>query len=539
MKWNLFFLIGVIITGLVISQDLIDKPVTNAGELSVDLNTNNLVYNFDWGHTNITIYKAFANYTIYNKTTGKNKTMYNYTLLDYGANDVAVNKVNDKWEFTAIDNSLSKNELGRYKLVINSTEEMIHTYNEVNETYFYKYPVLYNYHENPKDYWNEFRHIFNYKYLCSKPYSKCEWIWRGDSTELYFKSYNLIEDKSIVNVSNCRTLDVEDEYYQLNTSINSAVEEECILIKADSVTFDLNSYSITDTTGGAIMIWSSSDYAVIKNGNVIDSSTGLFFAILSSLNSVINMTFDSNGNGLTFYNSSNNNVYNSSFIDNNIGINFLYTSKSNNVFNSVISGSATNDVKLLSISTNNFMINSTYDILKENVDATSYLYRKWYYRAYVNDSCNNLVENANVSIYNNLGVPQINLTTDGTGYTPIYNIIDYLNFRGVRTYYSNYSINVTHNDYFNITTNYNVTLEETNLKDVNTFTEPNITAFDGLINCSCNWNFNNNQNSLPNITFFDTGTLILNANWSFAEPRHDITGETGCSLIIKKGVEWI
>jgi len=86
---------------------------------------------------------------------------------------------------------------------------------------------------------------------------------------------------------------------------------------------------------------------------------------------------------------------------------------------------------------NNTFINMTYN--SETVDAGGELIRKWYYRAYVNDTNGNKVS-ANVSVYNVSGNYMASLISSGTtGYTSTYNIIDYVNTGGTRSYYSNYS----------------------------------------------------------------------------------------------------
>ncbi len=111
---------------------------------------------------------------------------------------------------------------------------------------------------------------------------------------------------------------------------------------------------------------------------------------------------------------------------------------------------------------NNTFLNTSYE--NESVDSDLELIRKWYYRAYVNDSNNNNVENANVTAFNVSGDYNFNITTDATGYTSQITITEYVN-NGTTVYYSNYTIyadNITHSD----SHPYNVTLEQNNYKDV-------------------------------------------------------------------------
>ena len=113
-------------------------------------------------------------------------------------------------------------------------------------------------------------------------------------------------------------------------------------------------------------------------------------------------------------------------------------------------------------------LNVSYSV--EDVFADSNLIRKWYYRAYVNDTSGNNISNANVTAFNSTSNYQFNLTTDSTGYTNITEIIDYINNGGTNTYYSLYTI-YANNITFSVNHTYNVTLEQNNLKDVFTLGE--------------------------------------------------------------------
>lgn len=77
------------------------------------------------------------------------------------------------------------------------------------------------------------------------------------------------------------------------------------------------------------------------------------------------------------------------------------------------------EMALISNSYNNTMLNVTYDNSNDYVfgDFHSSAFRKWYYRAYVNDSAGDPVKNANVTAYDVNGDYAFELTTDGTGYT--------------------------------------------------------------------------------------------------------------------------
>jgi len=115
------------------------------------------------------------------------------------------------------------------------------------------------------------------------------------------------------------------------------------------------------------------------------------------------------------------------------------------------------------------LLNVSYISEEFTLDALSDggLTRKWYYRAYVNDSTNgNALEGINVTAYNVSDDYQFNLTTDATGYTQKTEVIDYLANGTAKNYYSLYTIYAGNETYPYSSHTYNVTLIKNNLKDV-------------------------------------------------------------------------
>jgi hypothetical protein len=97
----------------------------------------------------------------------------------------------------------------------------------------------------------------------------------------------------------------------------------------------------------------------------------------------------------------------------------------NTISDSVISGSATTDVRIRSNSVNNSFLNMSYSGV--TVEAGSSLLREWYFDIYINDGTNP-VEDATVSI-TNYG-PAYDVTTDAGGYAPRQGIVEYVNNGG-------------------------------------------------------------------------------------------------------------
>ena len=184
---------------------------------------------------------------------------------------------------------------------------------------------------------------------------------------------------------------------------------------------------------------------------------------------------------------------------------------------------------------NNVFLNVTYNSTWTVINSCSSceLVRKWYYRAYVNDTLGNDVSNANVSAYDVSDVYQFNLTTNNTGYTPIGEIIDYVNVGGTKTNYDAYTIYAV-NDSYNLM-GFSYSVSTNNLKHVLTldnvvptinitkplngtsFTLPyinillNISATDNLGISAYWWS---KDGGVINTTFFNNQTLM---SWDVAE----------------------
>jgi PGF-pre-PGF domain-containing protein len=88
----------------------------------------------------------------------------------------------------------------------------------------------------------------------------------------------------------------------------------------------------------------------------------------------------------------------------------------------------------------NTFLNCSYNTTKEIIGNGSQLIRKWYYRAYVNDTLGNALENFNVTSFNVSDSYQFNLTTDAIGFTTLTDIIDYTTNGTSKYYYSPYTI---------------------------------------------------------------------------------------------------
>jgi len=197
-------IIGILLAST-LSLVLADSPVILTTSATLEVNNKVLNYDFDQGSTSITLYKnnnIFGNVYIEDKERG--------------------------WKYGAIDNL--REEKAEYKYVLTSTDNLVllnkQGFDEKGN-FTYNYPIVYNYYPNPKDEWNEYRHIYSFEDICSKDHSDCEWEFDEKSIEITFMSDGDI-DPSIENVSSCRTLSTANQYYQLNKSIVQTANADCI-----------------------------------------------------------------------------------------------------------------------------------------------------------------------------------------------------------------------------------------------------------------------------------------------------------------------
>jgi len=251
-----------------------------------------------------------------------------------------------------------------------------------------------------------------------------------------------------------------------NITSNSNSNSGFYVYKSSNNSFE-NIKANGDNNG--IYILESSYNNRLKNINVdnnevvgmqIFSSDSIYIENISALGSV---------NGIAVGYSSNGFIQDARASSNTNGLAFVAGVSNFVVKNSDFSGNSLRDVENARVSVNNTLINSTYDLNKEDVNFSSELIRKWYYRAYVKDTSGDIISNANVTAFNITENYNFNLTTDSSGYTQLREIIDYINRDSVRIYYSNYTIYADNKSLFD-SHKFNASLGN-NLKDVFTLRE--------------------------------------------------------------------
>jgi len=219
----------------------------------------------------------------------------------------------------------------------------------------------------------------------------------------------------------------------------------------------------SNSNGFSGILLSSSSNNILTNITSNSNSYYGIYLLSSSNNTLTNITSNSNRFGIYLTSGSNNNTLTN--ITSNLNVyGIAFASSSNNILTNIISTLNTiYGINLDVGAKNNILLNATYP--NESVDSTSQLIRKWYYQAHVTDNSSTNVANASVLAYNVSGDLTMNLTTNATGWTPVGNIIDYINSGGTRVYQSNYILATNANQSLWDSHNYNVTSSQNNLND--------------------------------------------------------------------------
>ena len=249
-------------------------------------------------------------------------------------------------------------------------------------------------------------------------------------------------------------------------------------------------------------------YTFQGNNNYLDDITitdgfshGL--RLIGNNNTVINFNITDNTRGITLESTSNENTFNNIFITDSQKDGIYLTTANNNLFdNTVVSGSGMNGIYFLSGSSqessnnifkdsiienntysdinisasstgsnlNNSFLNVSYST--EFVTGISEIVRKWYFNISFSDFYSKAVAVANILFFNASGILETNTTTDSLGSIPIINLTEYVNYNGTASYYSNYSINVSHPRYENFSSSINITGQENLFNNLATIGKP-------------------------------------------------------------------
>ncbi len=289
----------------------------------------------------------------------------------------------------------------------------------------------------------------------------------------------------------------------------------------------------TSNSSYGIYIWSSSNNTLTSSTGTSNSSFAIYLSS-SSNNTLIGNTGTSNSNiALYLSNGDNNKFYNQTAINYLTGTNaygiYMDTNSDNNIIQDCINVTGVKgDIFLITTSVNNTFINCSYRITgtNESVAAGSSLIRKWYYKAYVNDSNGTAISGANISAYNVSGTTEFtSLVTNSSGWTNRTEITEYVNYGGTRSYYNNYTINAT---YWSAKTGkfYNVSYSLNNLNDYLNLGNLNISS-SLLMPANNTWSNNSNTNFTANVS---TSIGVKNATVNIYNSLNSLVNQTSTTF---------
>ena len=271
-------------------------------------------------------------------------------------------------------------------------------------------------------------------------------------------------------VYQCGIINASGTYIMNQSITNDTLMTHCINITVQDVTLDCAGYSITSISNFS-GIFSNEQNTTIRNcnismgplgsgiemGDVLSADVGGSYIYNTTLNNQYNglfmyglgepvkdvlieeVTANSNTQGIYLSQASNISIRNTVLNSNTDGIYIDSSLFNNSIIDSNIS-SLTTDIDFRCIPGGGLdLLNTTYDVSKEDVDSGCILRRKWLYQAYVNDANGNAVAGANVSVYNRVRTLVQNLTTNSSGWTNITNVTEYTNTGGSRSYDSPYT----------------------------------------------------------------------------------------------------
>jgi hypothetical protein len=216
------------------------------------------------------------------------------------------------------------------------------------------------------------------------------------------------------------------------------------------------------------------------NITLYNISVGVYFIDDSSFNTLTNVSILGGNKGISFYhygtnqynkapkynNVSNVVILNMTLVGNDYGIYFENQTYGNIISNVYINYTlgAGYDVGAVDRSTNNSLINVSYNSSDESVDATSNFKRYWWYQAYAH---NGFIPtpSALILVYNITSGNVYSQLTASTGYSPLSALLEYVNIGGTKTLSTPHNVTATANGW-TLLDSFNISLTGSYLDDV-------------------------------------------------------------------------
>jgi len=276
----------------------------------------------------------------------------------------------------------------------------------------------------------------------------------GSTHTLYFRCNDthgnennvssILSFKTKYGFSNCSNLTTSNMIYELNSSIENAIDAKCINAYADDITIDCQGMVIdgqdnADTYG---IYMNGSNSVTITNCTITDFYDGIFVNLSSNNSQITNNNFTSNkrsgiyfGNDFSSYRDNNissnvfdsqelstgydiyliglyNNISSNNFSSTNIMQN-IYVKSDTNTNNNIINSNRFSDSGNYTIYIGN---NSNYNIISNNLMLSSYDFG-----IYLNGSDYNLIQDNNITSHGNTSFDAGIILTLGATYNNITN----------------------------------------------------------------------------------------------------------------------
>jgi len=181
----------------------------------------------------------------------------------------------------------------------------------------------------------------------------------------------------------------------------------------------------------------------------------------SSNNLILSVTSRSNSNGVLINYGSNNNLTGGDIRSNsNNGIRLTYTTN-NFVRDTIINSSGGYEIYTSDTSSShNYFTNTTFDKSDVSVDGNTIIWVRWYLQIEVRDTSENPVEGANVTVTDVYESVWFSGLTNSSGYTPLQILTEYNQTSSGKSFYTNYTVNVTKSGHPSNQTRLNITRSE-------------------------------------------------------------------------------
>ena len=325
--------------------------------------------------------------------------------------------------------------------------------------------------------------------LCNADHSKIENVTVSGSDSINNNAVFLYKtdhsEFTGINASyNYRGLRIEESSNNTYINISASFNKGGTVVNQAEGFAMFNSHNNTfinitaNTNGFGFYFVGSSNNTMVNITSDSNAQYSIVFVIYSSNNTIQNLnTWNCSTEGsysCVMFSASDNNELKNAYINDSSNDGIRVGGSSNNSFfwNIDLENIDVDDIYLGPNAKNNTFLNVTY--ADENVNTDGELIRKWYAEVNVTNSTGDSVVDINISFYNSSSVLIDYNETNSSGLTKKFELTEYVNTGGTRSYWTNYTLyandsNYTYNNYtssVNFTTNIQITVNMTEIDKI-------------------------------------------------------------------------